>query len=233
MPNIMVLPVGGNATRMMGLPKFLLPVNDTEVLIEKHCRGALEAGYDEVVVITRPVYAELLRGLFEKCNLEVGLLILEAPTLTMNQTLQNGLTATPGEYDNVSITVALADTVFLGEDYSAIYARLLNCKKDFVLGLFEVRSDQLGKLGQVDLDAGGAVVDIRDKTLDCAYPYIWGLAKFPGSTIKKINVDQAHIGISFEGWLHLGEEIASSVSNAKYFDCGTFTEYRNFLISSC
>jgi hypothetical protein len=231
MLNVVVLPVGGNASRMMGLPKFLLPVNETEVLIEKHCRGAIDAGYDKVVVITRPVYADLLKGLFEKCDLKVDLVVLESPTLTMNETLQNGLITPPCLYENFSITVALADTVFLGEEYSEIYGRLLKSENDFVLGLFEIRIDQLGKLGQVDLDEGGAVVDIKDKSLDCEYSHIWGLAKFPGSSIEKINVKDAHIGITFEDWLHSGVKIFPSVNHAQYFDCGTFAEYRQFLIS--
>jgi dTDP-glucose pyrophosphorylase len=232
MLNVAVLPVGGNATRMMGLPKFLLPVNDDEVLIEKHCRGALEAGFDKVVVITRPLYAELLKGLFEKSNLKVDLFILESATSTMNQTLQNGLIAMPGAYEELSITVALADTVFFGENYSEIYGRILNCESHFALGLFEIRNDQLGKLGQVSFDSGGFVLDIRDKTLDCNYLHIWGLAKFPGSSIEKINPNHAHIGITFEEWLNSGEKIFSTLNKSKYFDCGTFKEYRQFLISS-
>jgi hypothetical protein len=228
MRNTLVLPVGGNATRMLGLPKFLLPASEHETLIEKHCRGALGAGYDEVVVITRPVYTEILVGIFENLGLRINVITLGQPTLTMNETLLNGL-STIHNGEEFSLTIGLADSAFVGEDYSVTYTNLLKSTAMAALGLFAIRADQFGKLGQVLFNESNMALDIKDKNSECKYPFIWGLAKIPSSYLKSVDMNDQHIGISLEKWIKAGVEVGVSLSSSEYFDCGTFSEYRKFL----
>ena len=61
MKQVVILPVGGSATRMLGLPKFLLPASRESTLIELHCEAALLAGYDSVIVVTSPQYVFYLK----------------------------------------------------------------------------------------------------------------------------------------------------------------------------
>ena len=62
MKNTLVLPIGGSASRMRGIPKYLLPANDSSTLVENHVQAGLKAGFDQVVVIIPKESESLLRN---------------------------------------------------------------------------------------------------------------------------------------------------------------------------
>lgn len=225
---LLLLPVGGSASRMQGLPKFMLPVSDRETLIERHCRGAIEAGYDEIHIVARSKYKALLEDyLFEK-NILVNVHSLSRETSTMSETLKLGTDLIHGAQD-AAITVGLSDTAFRGASYESIYGALLNCPADYVLGLFGIRDDQFGRLGQVDLDSTGRVISMQDKSFDCRFSAVWGLAKVPGEMISGLDIADAHIGIGIEKLVSAGQSVLGILNKASYYDCGTFSEYSMFI----
>lgn len=226
--SILILPVGGSATRMIGLPKFMLPCSETETLIEKHCRGALAAGYDEVHIITRKEYWDLISTYFRKRSIPATIHSLDVDTTTMSETLKHSERFIPNLH-SLSITVGLADTAFYGIDYLNIYKCLLDANSEYALALFVQREDQLGKLGQVEIDASGQVLAMRDKDKTCKFPFIWGIAKIPGDYFQSLDVKDAHIGIGIEKLLSQGFYVSGLSTGAEYFDCGTFSEYLKFL----
>lgn len=226
--SLLVLPVGGSATRMLGLPKFMLPVSENETLIEKHCLGAEAAGYNEIHIITRTKYFDILSDFIEVRNLNVSLHTLPVETETMSETLITGGGMIPN-FKSSSITIGLADTCFVGAEYADIYSSLKESKSEFALGLFAIRPDQRGKLGQVNLDEKGNVETMMDKNSNCDFPNIWGLAKVPGEMILSTDPRDPHIGIGIEKLVELGTSVAGVINDSKYYDCGTFDEYRKCL----
>ncbi len=231
MKSILLLPIGGSATRMLGLPKFMLPANSEYTLIEQHVLGALEAGYSDVYVIVSEKYFDLFHEFKVSKRLNVNVICLPKATSTMTETLVLGAREI-SDFDSCEITVGMADTAFLGESFSEIYFRIRTHAEKVSLGLFKIRNDQFGKLGQVKIDDHGLVVDLKDKSPDCVFPQIWGLAKLPADLLLKSEVKDAHIGISIEKLLRTGVRVGSAPNTAEYFDCGTFDEYKKFLLST-
>jgi hypothetical protein len=231
MKSILLLPIGGSATRMLGLPKFMLPANPEHTLIEQHVLGALDAGYLDVYVIVSEKYFDLFHEFKVSKRLNVNVICLPKATSTMTETLVLGAREIP-DFSSCEATIGMADTAFLGESFKEIYFRIRTHAEKVSLGLFKIRSDQFGKLGQVKIDDNGLVVDLKDKTHDCVFPQIWGLAKLPGDLLLKSEVRDAHIGISIEKLLRTGVQVGSALNTAEYFDCGTFNEYKKFLLTS-
>ncbi len=225
---ILVLPVGGSASRMLGLPKFMLPVSESETLIERHCRGAISAGYDELHVITRQKYFNLIESYFSDRRIDAHIHSLPHETETMSETLKIG-SGLIKDIVKSSVTIGLSDTAFYGASYEHIYRKLIEDSADHCLGLFSIREDQFGKLGQVDTDSMGKVLSMQDKNLSCTFPAIWGLAKVPGSMLMNLNISDAHIGIGIEKLLAKGEYVSGVMNQAEYYDCGTFGEYSKYI----
>jgi hypothetical protein len=226
--SVLLLPVGGSATRMIGLPKFMLPISETDSLIERHCRGALNAGYDEVHIITRRNYYGLLQSYFDDRSIPAMIHSLTVDTKTMTETLKFASSCV-ADLKNSSITVGLADTAFYGTSYSQIYGSLLQDDAEFALGLFVMREDQRGKLGQVNLDYSRRVLEMRDKDVNCTFPSIWGLVKVPGVLFDTLDILDQHIGIGLGKLVAEGREIVGVINESEYYDCGTFNEYLKFL----
>lgn len=225
---ILVLPIGGSASRMLGLPKFMLPVSESETLIERHCRGATLAGYDEVHIITKQKYFNLIGSHIPERNIAAQIHILPHETKTMSETLKIG-SGIIEDIRNASVTIGLADTAFHGTSYEHIYRNLIEDSADYTLGLFSIREDQFGKLGQVDTDSTGKVISMQDKTRDCRFPAIWGLAKVPGVMLSNLDISDAHIGIGIEKRVTEGIFVSGVMNAAEYYDCGTFSEYSKYI----
>lgn len=227
--NSLILPVGGNASRMQGLPKFMLPISPTHTLIEKHCEAAINAGYDDVHIITKKIYKDLIHDFLKAKNLDVELSVLQNDTDTMTETLIVGGATIPN-LESRNLTIGLADTAFTGISYEDVYSSLLASEQEIMLSLFVPREDQKGKLGQVLLDKDSTVLDMVDKSFTCDYPYIWGMAKLPGWLMLKASRKDAHIGIGIGKLVSSGTSVKGVINiGAKYFDCGTFSEYYSCL----
>jgi 2-C-methyl-D-erythritol 4-phosphate cytidylyltransferase len=229
MKSLLVLPVGGSATRMQGLPKFMLPISHNKTLIEMHCEAALKIGYNEVHIITRNTYRDLVLNYFSSKDVNVRVWSLLEETQSMSETLINGGQMIEG-FDRSSVTIGLADTAFTGVSYEDVHSSLLASNQEIALSLFVPREDQKGKLGQVLLGEDSKVLDMVDKSLTCDYPYIWGIAKLPGWLMLKANREDAHIGIGIGKLVSGGTSVEGIINiGAKYFDCGTFSEYYSCL----
>ena len=228
--SILILPIGGSASRMQGLPKFLLPFDAGALLIEKHIKAALESGFSQIVVIVRDSFFELTSLYLSEYDSRVQIVKLEEQTKTMCETLLFGMSKR--EFSpNDQIVVALADTAFESKQYQDIYSTAAEIRDDPFLVLFRTADEQFGRLGQVEMDILGNVVAMQDKVVGCTLPNFWGIAAFPYHLIEYIESADAHIGISFQRWLQRGQIVKGIPVKSLYFDCGTFDEYRRFMIS--
>lgn len=227
---ILVLPIGGSASRMQGLPKFLLPFNEDSVLIEKHITAALNAQFDEIVVIVRDAFYELTHLFLSKYERKIKFIQLEKQTKTMCETITLGLSSLKFSPDD-HIVVALADTAFSSAKYQEVYSMASSCKGVPSLILFPTENEQYGKLGQVDIDQSGNVVAMRDKVKGCDFRFFWGIATLPYFMLKRLDLNDAHIGISIQKWLEEGQPVTGITIDSRYFDCGTFSEYKRFMTS--
>lgn len=214
-----IIPAAGLATRMRGIPKFLLPCdNSYTTLIELHISQLLEV-CETVWIPTRPELVLLLDSLGIARDRVV---VLPMQTDNMTQTVLR--VASIAKTHNFQLI--MPDTHFLGEKP---YGLLSSAPVMADLACWSIRPDQKGKLGQVKVSAEGIVEDMKDKDPLCDYPISWGALTFSRKLIEHAKASDPHIGYAVKTALEAGEQITARVIDGKYFDCGTPTEYLSLL----
>lgn len=212
-----ILPASGIASRMGGLPKFLLPIGpEARPLIELHLE-ALAGLVDEVVVAVHPKFSGFL---YERVD-RFGALLTVLETRTMNETVLKVVQRMPCE----RYVIGLPD-VYLA-DYSG-YAVALGLLDTFAcsLAVWQSQPSQIGRLGNLSFAADGTVLDIQDKIAGCPYDHHWGIAGFHQECLRAYtDRGQAHIGFAAEKALRAGVKVGASVIPGRYYDCGTPQEY--------
>lgn len=215
-----IVPAAGLATRMRGIPKFLLPCDEIyTTLIEFHIQNLLKK-CETIWIPTRPELVHLLDSL----NLpSERVVILPMTTENMTQTVSRVVSiAKASEY-----LLVMPDTFFLGESpYTSSYQL---GEEIAHLYCWKIRPDQKGKLGQVSADTDGIVLDMQDKNPDCDFPIAWGSIMFRSELINHSNNHEPHIGYSVRNALKSDQKITSAIVNGKYYDCGTPAEYLTML----
>jgi hypothetical protein len=214
-----ILPAAGQASRMRGIPKFLLPCDEKyTTLLEYHCEMMLKK-CELVWIPTRTEFVHLIESLKLPTDRVV---VIPMNTASMTETVMRILGI--AKADNFALT--MPDTFFdLGQplDY-------LDAKTEFVdLGLIKIRDQQRGKLGQCEFDEKGRVTKIVDKDYNCDIPFAWGALTFSRNLEKFMNSNQPHIGYAISQSIVDGCEVSSKIIPGNYYDCGTPSEYLSLL----
>tara|TARA_A200000113_G_scaffold224049_1_gene241021 strand:- start:735 stop:1406 length:672 start_codon:yes stop_codon:yes gene_type:complete len=214
-----ILPAAGLASRMRGIPKFLLPTNKDYIsLLEVHISN-LSNICEKIYLPTRPELAPIIKSLdFNFRNTEIP----EMVTSTMCETVNNTLSIS--ESDN--FILIMPDTFFLGEQPYEI----LDSTTDFCnLACWKIRDEQRGKLGEVMFDKNNVVLEMVDKKPDNGFEYAWGALTFNRKLKQYINNQDPHIGYAVKESVNKGEKVSVSPIEGNYFDCGTPEEYIKLL----
>lgn len=214
-----IIPAAGLASRMRGIPKFLLPCDASyTTLIELHVENLLPI-CETIWIPTRPDLVLLLESLGIAKD---RVIILPMSTDTMTQTVNRVLKVASANY----FQLIMPDTYFHGEKPYQVLDREPMVAD---LACWEIRPDQIGKLGQVDITFDGVVKDLQDKDPSCTYPHSWGALVFSRKLMNFAKDSDPHIGYAMKSALSSGEKITTNVVNGKYFDCGTPNEYLSML----
>lgn len=222
MATIGILPAAGQASRLRGLPKFLLPLPGVDgTLLEHHLR-LMSHHVDRVLIPTRPEWKKVLEG-FE---LPKNVLVSSMETDTLSQTIREAL-----EREHfVHCLLGLPDTVFLeGNPYDALAAH--SKSDDLVLACFDTQDSQRGNLGSVKLSAEGKVLDHADKDLARDWGKHWGAMRFSQKIIGELPSQSPTVGVLISSCLAAKIPVAGFVHSSEYFDCGTVSEYARALVS--
>jgi len=213
-----IIPAAGLATRMRGIPKFLLPCDEVyTTLIEVHIAQLLER-CETIWIPTRPELVLLLDSLGLAKDRVV---ILPMQTENMTQTVTKVIQISKQQH----FQLVMPDTFFFGEKP---YATLNSEPQIADLACWKIRVDQRGKLGQV-LIQNKKVVEMKDKDPSCLFEHSWGALTFNRELLNYADLNDPHIGYAVRSALLSGEQITANVMNGKYFDCGTPSEYLNML----
>ena len=208
---------------MRGLPKFLLPAGpDHLTLIERHITELLEH-CETVWIPTRPEQTILLETLGLTSDRVV---VVPMSTSTMTETvLRIGAISAAERF-----LMIMPDTYFSGEKP---YAYLAKSKYSISLATWKIRTEQLGKLGQVKLSETpeGLVTHAEDKNPHCEYPHSWGAMSFSKQALSFGKPEMPHTGYLLPELLEAGIEIHAREMDGSYFDCGTSAEYVEMLTS--
>ena len=214
-----IIPCAGSATRMNGIPKFLLPIEDESFhLLGRWHRLMLET-VDELIIVTSPDFASLVSK-----NIDSKVKLMVAKTATMNETLNVARFAS----NERNIVMAMPDSYIPGdlEVIPELVNTLNNSETIAALALYKIREKQRGKLGQVERKNGNQITAIIDKDPFCNLEHAWGLAAWKNEFWKYIDSNDPHIGYAFSKYISENGQVTSRVGQGFYFDCGTFSEYR-------
>lgn len=207
-----ILPAAGWAERLNGLPKFLLPVPEGN-LLALHCERMLAAGAARVLIGTRWINS--------------GLASLYAPAgtetyLVNSKTMAETVLAARGRAGDSRVLFGMPDTYW---DSPAVYESLVTSPSDVTLACWRMRPDQRGKLGQCDIDNNGRVWNVRDKDALCLYEWAWGALAWNSEFWRFIKPDMPHIGYALQPAIDAGLSVTAVFCPSEYHDCGTFESY--------
>jgi hypothetical protein len=203
---------------MRGMPKFLLPCDNTyQTLIENHVYQLLDIS--EIVWIpTRPEFEFLITALgFPQDKVRTIPMITDNMTQTIQQIL---------EIDNSQhFQLVMPDTYFQGSQPYLILDRQPDVAD---LACWLIREEQKGKLGQVEL-SNSQLISIQDKNPNCLFDLSWGALTFSRKLMNYALSSDPHIGYAIESALLSGESITGTTISGTYYDCGTPGEYLSML----
>lgn len=215
--NIGILPAAGLATRMRGLPKFLLPVSyEVETLIEYHI-NLMQDFVDKILLPTSPANYGLVSQFASGKKVEISI----QETSTMTATVLRSISS----LQFGSCLLGMPDTYFNGGGNP--YEILSQPKSELTLAVWRTDPQQQGKVGGIDLNSSGQVVASFDKDPGRIAKWHWGAMSFT----KKILLEQAsddmpHVGYVINPSIASGVHVTAAVMQGEYYDCGIFSEYK-------
>tara|TARA_B110000014_G_scaffold897_1_gene602 strand:- start:982 stop:1686 length:705 start_codon:yes stop_codon:yes gene_type:complete len=217
-----IIPASGLATRLSGIPKFLLPIPNMNNLITFHVSlSENNNSFKNINIATNSSFYEILNNL-ENLNSNQKLKAIEIlNTKTMNETLNNFKNKN-SEY----FLLTMPDTFFTDNE---IVKKMINeieadPSLDCVLGLWNIKDSQRIKVGQCKIE-DNRVVEVVDKNLKYKYNHLWGTVLFKKNLWEFIDSNDPHIGYSFNPAIQSGLKIGYAIASGSYYDCGTIEEY--------
>jgi GTP:adenosylcobinamide-phosphate guanylyltransferase len=204
-----VLPASGKASRIGGIPKFCLPVDENKSIIEWHVSQMSEV-CDEVRVSTRPEWVPIIQSM----NLNVKLMVRE-PT-----TMSDAIKFMVGDYTG-TVIVGMPDTYMIKSENNIYNSLIQNKDSDLVVGAWKCSEDLKGRVGQIEISEDRVILS-KDKQYDCDYEYMWGTLLFRKNMIRYIDKTSNHPGEQIQGWIDEGFNIKAVKMSGEYMDIGTF-----------
>lgn len=204
-----ILPASGSASRLNGIPKFILPIADGRSLLQWHV-DLISQACARTKVSTRQRWIDLVN------DLSLNASIFEAEPSTMADVV---LRMTEDETDD--IVIGMPD-IYIHNSTNNFYADMLESDGDIVLATWNyVPQDMKGKIGQVLADDKGNVISVVDKDPDCDYPEMWGALVFRNQTIKRIDPTGGSVLNKVNDWIHEGVRVKRVRMTGEYVDAGT------------
>ena len=219
-----IVPAAGQASRLNGIPKFLLPINKKNYLLKFHIE-LIESSFAEksvqIVIGTNKNNSQILKNLYPNLN------ILEFESNSMVETV---IKSKKDIVEDESVFgCIMPDTYFSDvEIYSKMYKKIKDL--DAVVAVWSINEDQIGKFGQCDIDSNDILTNVIDKNPECKLPFFWGSLMWKNSFNKFLELDDLHFGETLNRAINNGMKIGVVYAQGTYFDCGTFEEYRELLI---
>lgn len=208
-----IIPLGGNATRMNHLPKFLLPCKIGVSLLDNTVSTFKLNSITQIISGVSKSNYDLLQN-----NSEFAKHIVE--TKTMAQTVYEIIKQINNQmpYKNILI---MPDTYFTLTNE----LQMLNHKLEtysVVAVVWRIKDYQIGKVGQCKI-VDDEIVDVVDKNPNCDYPFFWGILGWHSRCT--INPEWETIGELLNYCIKMDIKIGTVVCESSYYDCGTYSEY--------
>lgn len=220
-----ILPAAGKASRIGGIPKFMLPLSNLHPTLLSFHLGELLAVCDFVLIPTRPEWVELVQSVAgDDSRTEVFGIYSQ----TMSETVARSL----GRMDWDWAILGLPDTYVSGgiSPYSQLAERASTLESDGELALlltaFHTHPNQIGQVGSVEIGEGNLVTQHADKQESANFGNHWGQMAFRTEALRLLSSESPHTGHMIDPIIQAGGHVEAVRSTATYLDCGTLTGYR-------
>lgn len=217
-----LIPCSGTATRMNGIPKFLLPCKEGN-LINNTINLFKYNDINNIYISISKENEHFIKPLNEYDN-DVKYIVKN--TLTMSETVENMVKIKSRKY-----ILIMPDTYFINSQNEnnqkfrdLTKLNIMLNKFNIVVILWKIKDYQYGKLGQIDIN-DEKVINIKDKDPECRFPYSWGVIGWTYKVNYLINATTPHIGYIINSALEKNINVGYIISETEYFDCGTPNEY--------
>ena len=218
-----LIPAAGRATRLGGLPKFLLPLMSSSLgpntLLSYHIEMQKKI-CSQVVVCTRPEFAQLVYPITQ----DSGASLVIQETETMSETVL-GLTQL---MNGDEFVLSMPDTFFTqNQQLEPLSDGTVS--EDLTLQCWKVLEHMRGQVGEVNI-RDNQVVNHSDKNEDSNFSHMWGAMKFRRTYLNFVRPGDAHIGIGIGRAIKNSNMTVSGYSVAgEYLDLGTPGGLKRFL----
>lgn len=202
-----LLPASGSASRLGGIPKFCLPITDTQNILQWHVEQMLKV-CDIVKISTRKSWLPIVNQM----DLPPTAVVYEIEPSTMSDALVKMMVNPNSKY-----IIGMPDTYMPGSD-GDFYRQLAWSDADVTLASFLCHEDLMGRVGQIKFDEYGRVQDALDKNAGCEYPYMWGAMAIQN---VYVNEELPHPGLQIMDWINEGKNVKAVVAKGNYLDIGT------------
>jgi hypothetical protein len=204
-----LLPASGSASRIGGLPKFMLPIKDNFSILQWHV-SLMNDACDSVHISTRECWMPLVTPL----NLGVDIYVKEPSTMS-DAVLEMSRDR------NDAVIIGMPD-VYIHNSKNNFYKDMLKSDGDIVLATWEYRHEIMkGKVGQVLVDSFSNVLQVVDKDPNCEFSQMWGAILFRNG-LERIDVDGGSVLKDLNKWIADGVSVKAVAMSGEYIDSGTF-----------
>ena len=204
-----LLPASGSASRIGGLPKFMLPIEDNFSILQWHVSLMNEA-CDKVRVSTRECWMPLVTPL----NLGADIYVKEPSTMS-DAVLEMSRDR------NDAVIIGMPD-VYIHNSENNFYKDMLESDGDIVLATWDYKYKTMkGKVGQVLVDRFSNVLQVIDKDPNCEFDQMWGAILFRNG-LERIDVDGGSVLKDLNKWIADGVSVKAVAMSGEYIDSGTF-----------
>jgi hypothetical protein len=211
-----IIPLGGSASRMKNIPKYLLPCIKGYTLLDNTIEIFNNNSIFDIIA-----GVSLMNSLILENNHKIDKIVVE--TKTMAETVHKLIHSNPIYSDNYKNILIMPDTFFQVKDEFARMKRMLN-DYEIVVIIWKIKDYQIGKVGQCAI-IDNEIVDVIDKDINCTYPYFWGCIGWNSSMNQHIIPEWETIGNLIKRAIELNIRVGCIESEGYYYDCGTFDEY--------
>jgi GTP:adenosylcobinamide-phosphate guanylyltransferase len=216
--NLIILPAGGNATRIGGAPKFLLPTTNKGSML-LHTLDIISSPKNNVWISTKPEYGSMVHAHTKTHPVNIKV----AETSTMSEAIN--------EYKDFNSPVTILMMPDTYTDDKKIIDKIEKALKenDVAVCVWKIQEKQKGKLGQCLIDKKNNILNVVDKDKDCPYEYAWGVIGWKDKFWKHIDNSTTHIGYALNPAIKSGLKVKAVYMDGLYRDCGTIGEYLELL----
>lgn len=209
-----ILPAAGKATRIHGLPKYLLPIEDTYLLVW-HLRNMRAVGVNSVHIGTNADNLEFIHP-----RLLDAWAYIPRSYATMTQTVLGArLHIKPDD----NVLFAMPDTYWTAPGVLLPLQMALWNEADVAVALFKTRPGQ--RNGGMCRIRGNQISEVIDKPTNGNYRFIWGALAWTPTFWEYMQPDDPHVGYALPRAIADGLDVRAVLCDGEFWDCGTPEDY--------